>query len=269
MTFNIRYGTADDGAHAWPNRREHVLATIRTHAPDVLGVQEALDFQVDALRAALPRHGQFGVGRDDGKRAGEFAPLFVDTTRFTVQESGTTWLSDTPDVPGSMTWGNTLPRITTWALLEDRRSGDRTYVFNLHLDHRSQDSRERSVALVLAEYQRRRTALIAREAQRAEFGGAAPSPRLLLMGDFNADEANPAYAMAIDGGMLDAYRAVHPDADTVTTFNDFKPTIDPSGGMIDHLLLRGDWQVLDAGIDRTRFGELWASDHFAVWAVVE
>ncbi len=269
MTFNIRYGTADDGANAWPNRRAHLITTIQTHAPQVLGVQEALDFQVAALRAALPRHGQFGVGRDDGKRAGEFAPLFVDTTRFTVQESGTTWLSDTPDVPGSMTWGNTLPRITTWALLEDRKSGDRTYVFNLHLDHRSQESRERSVAFVLAEYQRRRTALIAREAQRAELGGAAPSPRLLLMGDFNADEANPAYAVAIDGGMVDAYRAVHPDADTVTTFNDFKPTIDPSGGMIDHLLLRGDWQVLEAGIDRTRFGEFWASDHFAVWAVVK
>jgi len=269
MTFNIRYGTADDGAHAWPNRRAHVITTIHAHAPQILGVQEALDFQVDELHAALPQHQPLGVGRDDGRHAGEYAALFVDTTRFIVLQSGTTWLSDTPDVPGSMTWGNTLPRITTWALLEDRTSGDRTYVFNLHLDHRSQESRERSVAFVLADYQRRRMALIAREAQHAELGGAAPSPRLLVMGDFNADEANPAYAVAIDGGMRDAYRAVHPDADTVTTFNAFTSTIDPTGGMIDHLLLRGDWRVRDAGIDRTRFGDLWASDHFAVWAVVE
>lgn len=269
MTFNIRYGTADDGAHVWPNRRDHVIATIHSHAPEVLGVQEALDFQVDELRAALPHHQQLGVGRDDGQRAGEYAALYVDTTRFIVQESGTSWLSDTPEVPGSMTWGNTLPRITTWALIEDRTSGDRTYVFNLHLDHRAQESRERSVAFVLSEYQRRRSALIAREAQRAEFGGAAPSPRLLLMGDFNADETNPAYTVAIKGGMQDAYRAVHPDASSVSTFNAFKATIDPMGGMIDHLLLRGDWRVQDAGIDRTRFGDLWASDHFAVWAVVE
>lgn len=269
MTFNIRYGTANDGAHAWPARRAHVISTITAHAPDLLGVQEALDFQVKELQGALPTHERFGVGRDDGKTAGEYAPVFVDTTRFRVHQSGTTWLSDTPEVPGSRSWGNTIPRIATWVLIEERRTGDRFYLFNLHLDHQSQESRERSVAFVLSEYQRRRSALIAREAQDAEFGGAAPSPRLLLVGDFNADESNPAYRVAIDRGLVSAFRAMHPDTDTVATFNAFAADYDPTGGMIDHILLGGDWRVQRAGIDRTRFGGLWASDHFAVWAVVE
>lgn len=269
MTFNIRYGTANDGAHVWPARRAHVIGTIAAHAPALLAVQEALDFQVKELEDALPTHQRFGVGRDDGKTAGEYAPVFVDTTRFLVHQSGTTWLSDTPEVPGSRSWGNTIPRIATWVLVEEQRSGERFYLFNLHLDHQSQASRERSVAFILSEFQRRRSALIAREAQQAEFGGAAPSPRLLLVGDFNADEANPAYRIAIDHGLRSAVRAVHPDTDTVATFNAFATDYDRTGGMIDHILLGGEWRVQRAGIDRTRFGDLWASDHFAVWAVVE
>ena len=135
MSFNIRYGTAQDGEHAWPNRRAHVVATIRDHAPHLLGVQEALRFQLDELLAALPRYESFGVGRDDGRSAGEHAAILVDTARFTVRQHGTDWLSETPEVPGSTSWGNRITRIVTWALLEDRATGEPVWVYNLHLDH--------------------------------------------------------------------------------------------------------------------------------------
>jgi endonuclease/exonuclease/phosphatase family metal-dependent hydrolase len=254
MTFNIRYGTADDGVNAWPARRDQVVETIVRIAPNVLGVQEALRFQLDELGARLPEYQELGVGRDDGVARGEYAAILIDTTRFEVLASGTFWLSDTPDVPGSASWGNSIPRITTWARLRDRTGGPIVRVFNLHLDHQSQPSRERSVERVM------------------EHVGIARNPfeAVLVMGDFNADEANPAYRIAIDAGMRNAFREGHPDAQEVNTFNGFAREVPvvATGGMIDHILLASpDWRVRDAGIDRTRSPDgRWASDHFAVWA---
>jgi endonuclease/exonuclease/phosphatase family metal-dependent hydrolase len=256
VTFNIRYGTADDGDNAWPLRRAHVVETIQRLAPELLGLQEALRFQLDELGAALPGYREVGVGRDDGVTAGEYAAILVDTTRFEILASGTFWLSDTPEVPGSANWGNTIPRITTWARLRDRTGGPVVRVFNLHLDHQSQPSRERSVARVL------------------EHVGTARNPfeAVLVMGDFNADEANPAYRLALEAGLRNAFRVVHPEAVAVNTFSGFRDEVPAvsSGGMIDHILVASpDWRVLDAGIDRTRYPDgRWASDHFAVWARV-
>ena len=266
MSFNIRYGTADDGAHAWPNRRALVVRTIRDHAPHVLALQEALRFQLDELAQALPRYQQLGVGRDDGVARGEFAAVLVDTSRFTVDTSGTDWFSDTPTVPGSTSWGNTLPRITTWALLRDRLTDERIWAYSLHLDHASQPSRERSVEFLLAEHERRAASQRARDANQAEVTGALPEPRLLVMGDFNADEANPAYRRLLDAGLVSAFRVRHPDAKVAGTFTGFRDAAD--GGIIDHVLLGRGWRVIDADIDRRRYGALWPSDHFPVWAIL-
>ncbi|HUF29985.1 MAG TPA: endonuclease/exonuclease/phosphatase family protein [Gemmatimonadaceae bacterium] len=253
MSFNIRYGTAPDGHHVWPNRRAHVIATLRDHAPHLLGVQEALRSQMDEIAPALPHHRELGVGREDGKTAGEYSALLVDTVRFTVLDHGTFWFSDTPDTPGSTSWGNRITRISTWARLADRATEDTVRVYNLHWDHESQPSRERSAALLAA---------------RIAADGS-PGDRLLVLGDFNADEQNPAYRALLGDPrtpLRDAFRAVYPDARMAGTFNAFRG--DSTGGMIDHVLVGTRWRVVDAGIDRRRFGALWASDHFAVWAVL-
>lgn len=253
LTFNIRYGTANDGAHVWPARRAHVISTIRDHAPHLLGVQEALRFQLDELHAALPGFQEIGVGREDGRTAGEYAALLVDTLRFGVLGSGTFWLSDTPDIPGSMHWGNRITRVTTWARLVDRATGDTVRVYNLHWDHESQPSRERSARLLLQ-----------RIAADANAGDA-----IVVMGDFNSDETNPAFTVLVsDQGvpLHDTFRARHPDATIVGTFNSFRG--DSTAGKIDAVLVGEGWETIDAGIDRRRFGALWASDHFAVWATL-
>src|SRR5690606_31497263 len=103
-------------------------------------------------------------------------------------------------VPGSTSWGNTIPRITTWALLRDRATEHRTWVYNLHLDHQSQPSREKSVQFMLAEHQRRSDSQRARDANEAEFGGARSEPALVIMGDFNSGEDNPALHAALANG---------------------------------------------------------------------
>lgn len=251
VSFNIRYGTANDGAHRWEVRREAVVATIADHAPHLLGVQEALRFQLDELAAALPGYRELGVGRDDGREKGEYAALLVDTARFAVLEWGTFWLSDTPEVPGSMHWGNRITRLTTWARVADRAGNDTLRVFNLHWDHESQPSRERSAALLLE----RLASVPEREA-------------VIVMGDFNSDESNRAYRQLTGetGRLRDTFRSMHPAATMVGTFNAFRG--DSTGGKIDAVLVGPRWETVAAGIDRSLWSGVLASDHYAVWAYI-
>ncbi|MDZ4673633.1 MAG: endonuclease/exonuclease/phosphatase family protein, partial [Gemmatimonadota bacterium] len=225
LSFNIRYGSAQDGDHVWPNRRDLVVDVLRDHAPQLIGIQEALRFQLDEIGAALPRYREVGVGRSDGKTAGEYAALLVDTTRFEIIGEGTFWFSDTPEDPGSMHWGNRITRISSWARLVDRTTRDTIRIYNVHWDHESQPSRERSAALLL-------------ERMRA-----AEGDRILLTGDFNADESNPAFQALLADTRLplrDTFRALHPDAQVVGTFNGF--TGDSTGGKIDAVLVGKGWE---------------------------
>jgi endonuclease/exonuclease/phosphatase family metal-dependent hydrolase len=156
MTFNIRYGTAPDGVHSWSERRGLTFKVIGDYDPDVLGVQEALRFQLDQIAEQLTLFGEVGVGRDDGIAAGEYAAILYDTARLFLLEHGTFWLSDEPSSAGSMTWGNRFPRIVTWARFRDRAADAPFYVYNTHWDHESQPSRERSAALLLERIRERR-----------------------------------------------------------------------------------------------------------------
>ncbi|HKJ68517.1 MAG TPA: endonuclease/exonuclease/phosphatase family protein, partial [bacterium] len=144
MSFNIRYGTANDGPNRWENRKDRVAAVFHKYRPDVVGVQEALHFQIEELLDGLSAYRKIGVGRDDGETEGEYSAIFYDTTRFAAEEHDTFWFSETPRVPGSTDWGNEITRICTWGRFREKATGTSFYVYNLHLDHQSQYSRERS-----------------------------------------------------------------------------------------------------------------------------
>jgi endonuclease/exonuclease/phosphatase family metal-dependent hydrolase len=247
MSFNIRYGTAADGANAWPNRRELVIGTIRAQAPDVLGLQEALRFQLDELGVALPEYGQLGVGRDDGRAAGEYAAILYRRDRLEVEASGTFWLSDTPEVPGSASWGNRITRVSTWARFRDRATAARLAVFNAHLDHESQSSREHGVRLILG---------------RAD--SLAAGLPVVFLGDFNAGEDNPAIVAVRAAGFADTYRVLRPDDRWAGSFSGFVG--DSSGPKIDYIFARGEWDVRSADVLRRRSGTRDASDHFPIVA---
>jgi len=151
MSFNIRYENDNDrGIRSWAERVIGVVGAVRGEKVDLLGIQEGLHGQVADLRASLMDYHFAGVGRDDGKRAGEYAGLFFRRDRFEKDEenSGMIWLSATPEVAGSMTWGNGIPRIANWLRLVDRVSGQALWVVNVHLDHRSQESKEKGVRLM-------------------------------------------------------------------------------------------------------------------------
>ncbi|MBL8757124.1 MAG: endonuclease/exonuclease/phosphatase family protein, partial [Phycisphaerae bacterium] len=140
-SFNVRYAAAKDGDNAWPLRRDRVRDAIAAWNADIIGMQEVEAEQADWLRARFPRYVFHGVGRTDGQRAGEFAPILFRRDRFEPVESGHFWLSPTPETPGSRGWDAALERMASWARLKDRATGRTLLVLNTHLDHRGVEAR--------------------------------------------------------------------------------------------------------------------------------
>jgi endonuclease/exonuclease/phosphatase family metal-dependent hydrolase len=249
LSFNIRYGTAKDGENEWTRRRAMVFDLLREQDADLIGLQEALDFQIDEIVAAAPGYATIGVGRDDGGARGEFAAILFRKSRFRVAEAGTFWLSDTPTVPGSKTWGNDITRICTWARLIDR-DGRGFFLYNVHLDHQSQPSRERSTQLLR---------------ERIDARSFTTDP-VLVTGDFNVGEANPALKTLL-GPFVDTFRAVRPHEKPAGTFTAFKFG-NVEGDKIDYILAQPDTDVMHADILRFSREQRYPSDHFPVVARV-
>jgi endonuclease/exonuclease/phosphatase family metal-dependent hydrolase len=248
MTFNIRYGTANDGDNRWEARRGQLFAVIKAHDPDVIGLQEALHFQIDEILAAVPGYRMIGVGRSDGGQSGEYAAILYRDARLAVRRSNTFWFSDTPEVVKSNTWGAALERICPWALFDDKL-GTPFYLYNLHLDHVSQPAREKSAALLLDRIKAR-----------------APALPVLVTGDFNTGESNPV-TKAMLAVFRDTFRVLHPDATEVGTANQFKLGM-TTGDKIDYIYVEPGTDVLQAEIIRTAVDGRYPSDHFPVVAKV-
>jgi endonuclease/exonuclease/phosphatase family metal-dependent hydrolase len=255
MSYNVRYENSGDvGSRAWGQRIPAMVRTIRAESPDVLGVQEALHGQAADLWASLPDYEFFGSGRDDGGRAGEYSGVFYQRARFERDPSdgGTFWLSDTPDKPGSMTWGNEIPRVVTWLRLTDRSTARSFYVFNTHWDHRHQGSREKAGELIA-----RRIA-----------GRRHPGDPVVLLGDFNAVETNPGVRRLTGPplGLIDTFRHLHP-AEALRGTLHFWNTARREQPKIDHILVSPGAEIRSAAI-RNREAMATVSDHFPVVAEV-
>lgn len=259
MSFNIRYGTADDGPNAWELRRELVLKTVRQYAPDFLGTQEGLAFQVEYLAENLPGYHMLGVGRDDGERQGEYAAIFARADRLDFGNGGTRWLSESPTRPGSRSWGASQPRIATWGkytLRESPHAG--LLLFNTHFDQRSEMAREQSARLLRGWID--------------ELAATLNSFPVIVTGDFNATEEDLPYQILRDGTggppLVDAYRQAHPaGSDDELTRHDF--AAQRHGRRIDWILHSPHFHTLEADIDRTPFNGQHPSDHYPVTATLQ
>jgi endonuclease/exonuclease/phosphatase family metal-dependent hydrolase len=260
LCFNIRYGTARDGANHWQKRKDLVTRLIRDERSDVIGLQEALRFQIDYITEAVKGYGEIGVGRDDGRIRGEYCAILYCQKRYAVGDSGTFWLSDRPEQVASITWNNACTRICTWARLIEKASGRAFYVYNLHLDHVSQPSRVKSAVLV-----------IERISQRTH------DDPFVVMGDFNVGEKNPALlylkgqagpegAKPSKTPLVDSFRVLHPQATDVGTFNGFRGR--KTGSKIDYILAQPGAKVIESQIVDTAYDGRYPSDHFPVSAVL-
>jgi endonuclease/exonuclease/phosphatase family metal-dependent hydrolase len=259
MSFNIRYGTAQDGVNHWDKRQGWVVETIRAFAPDLLGTQETLGFQRDFLAMSLADYDGLGVGRDDGAEKGEMMALFYRRDRFEKLDGGHFWLSESPAEVGSKSWDSSLPRMVTWVKLRqrDRESAKPILFLNTHYDHRGETARAESSKLI-----RRKI---------AELGAGCD---VVVTGDFNAPEASQPYAALFgpDGAepspLVDTYRVANPNRGLDEgTFSGFRADA-TAGPRIDWIAASRGWKVLRGEIDRTAKEDRTPSDHFPVIAIL-
>jgi len=258
LTFNVRYNNPNDGRNAWENRREMVRDVILGQRADFVGLQEAQPDQVAYLQESLTEYTLLVRSREADPSTGEAVPLGwrKDRWKLDADRHGTFWLSETPEEPGSKSWGSSLPRIVTWARLVEGRTGRAVYVYNAHFSHNSEHARRQS-ALLLAR----------RIADRP-----TPDPAILL-GDLNADASSPA-VRHLTGQLpdaplklVDAFRAAHPRDRDLGTFHAFTGV--EAGARIDYILAEPPVRVLDAQILYDHRPGRYPSDHFPVAAELE
>jgi endonuclease/exonuclease/phosphatase family metal-dependent hydrolase len=248
MTYNLRYAS-ETPPNAWPDRLPLVIECVRQAAPDVMGTQEGLYGQLKDLARGLPEYDWIGLGRDGGSK-GEFMAVFFRKSRLEPLAYDHFWLSDTPEVIASTTWGNSNRRMVTWVRFLDRETKKQFVVLNTHFDHQVQPAREKSAELI-------RKRVVALE----------PELPLLLIGDFNAGQDNKAYELLVgDGFFQDTWpRARVRRGEDLGTFNGFKAV--PRGGTrIDWILMRGGWQVESAAVIDFAPNGQFPSDHYPVAA---
>lgn len=254
MSFNLRRSNVKDTAfgNGWFFRRAGAARVVESFGPDIIGTQEGFHNQVSFLEDELDHYMVHGVGRDNGKKEGEYTAIFYRAVRFRYVDGGHVWLSDKPDRPGSNTWWSPFSRMMSWAVLYDRKRGRTLLVVNTHFDNLSSTSRERS-AVMLAE-------LI--EERRAD--------AVVVTGDFNCAPGSRPYDTILGAaGLADTFlEAGHEDGDDTGTHHGFSG--DTDGPRIDWVLASPELTVLDAGIDRTKARDRrYPSDHFPVTAVLD
>jgi endonuclease/exonuclease/phosphatase family metal-dependent hydrolase len=251
MTYNIRFATASDGDNQWLNRRDHLASQLQFHEPALVGMQEALKTQIDDIQQRLPTYRWVGKGRDDGRDAGEFSPIFYDPRQVDLLENQTFWLSTTPDVP-SKGWDASLPRVVTWAKFRLRRTGRVFYHFNTHYDHRGPEARRESSRLLLQKIR--------------DIAGKVP---VVVTGDFNATVEDEPIRVLLDGSSADRLTLAKTASATPAygpegTFNGFKEK--ESGLAIDHIFIKNGVTVQKFAVFSQTWEGLFASDHHPVYA---
>lgn len=251
MSYNLRFASSN-GPNAWPDRGPIMRECIQKIAPDVFGTQEGVYYQLKELASDLKEYDWIGLGRDGGSK-GEFMAVFYRKTRLEPVAFDHYWLSDTPEVIGSSTWGNSNKRMVTWVLFKDITNGRQFYFVNTHFDHQIQVAREKSAQLV-----------------RERLGTLNPEVPLFLVGDFNAvGGKNKAYdILTADDFLKDTWKTASKRINEgIATFNNFK-SIQPTGDRIDWILTRGNITTSETEIVTCARDGQFPSDHFPIVARV-
>lgn len=256
MTFNIRVNTIIDGPNRWAKRSPIAINTIALNNPDIFGLQEAKMTQIQQIQKSLPQYAAYAAGRSNGKTKGESCPIFYHKNRFKMIDSGTFWFSQTPHKAGSKDWGNLFPRICSWIKLNDEQSHKSFYIYNLHLDNLSQNSRRKSIQLLADTVASRKV-----------------NDPFVILGDFNMETDNPAMNPLTNNDYRSGTIITHNvmalsslPFKNLGTRHGFKGKV--SGPRIDHIYVSKNFDVRNAKIDRYSEKGRYPSDHFPVVAKV-
>ena len=250
ISFNVRYSSAPeiDGDNRWELRRDASVKMVAKHKPLVMGLQEACPDQIDFLDLNLTGYKHIGVGRDDGKRAGEMMAIYYDTTRLTLLDSGTFWLSETPEKV-SIGWDAACNRTCTWGHFKVNDTGFEFLYFNTHLDHLGSLARKNSIKLIVA--------------KMTELN--PDNVPVFLSGDFNSTTDDPIFD-PLKASLKDA-REVSAISDKIITYNGFGTVTDNPNTrkewVIDHIFFSGvnpmAFMVLNGN-----YGVPFISDHYPI-----
>ena len=262
-TFNIRLQNGGDekAGVGWSVRRDRVADYIKRNHIDVIGMQEVLHTQLEDLLQRLPEYDYVGVGRTDGATKGEYSPIFFLKERFEVLEKGNFWLSETPDVPGSVGWDAALERIASYAKLRDKATGKVFMAVNTHFDHVGVKARRESAKLIMRKIQ--------------EIVGTRPA---VVTGDFNVTEDDEAYTTMLGGEMVngqlvnckfnDAYHMTPNHTGTCYTWHQFCQIPPLKCEKIDFIFITPTIRVNHSHIEVPNPAAM-LSDHNPHWADLE
>jgi endonuclease/exonuclease/phosphatase family metal-dependent hydrolase len=251
MSFNVRFDNPDDGINAWPNRIPLVEKYMKDEMPDIVGMQENLYHQNEDLLRIMPGYAYVGTGRDDGEKGGEFSPIFFRTDRFELLDHSQFWLSETPDVPGSIGWAAVLPRVVAWAQLKHKESGKELFVFNTHFSHVSDEARRKSMQFLSDQITK-----------------IAGDSRVILTGDFNITQGSELYyemqERFLEQNNLQNAELISekPFTGIKNTFNGFRRDIESR--VIDFIYVNEFFSVKTYSIDKIMEGDIFISDHWPV-----
>lgn len=260
-TYNLRNDNNKEDAqqgNGWKQRYPVIASLVQFHQFDIFGTQEGLKHQLENLKDSLPGFAYIGVGRDDGKEAGEHSAIFYNTKKFKLLKNGDFWLSETTDKPNKG-WDAVLPRICSWGQFREIKTGFTFYMFNLHMDHIGVKARAESSKLILKKIKE-----------------MTAGQQVILTGDFNVDQTSESYTLLDQSGVLrDAYEITKLRYAHSASFNGWKDNV-ASYGRIDHIFLTKGFTVQRYGIldDTYRSEEggvgsvRMPSDHFPVMAEV-
>lgn len=241
-SYNVRNANPADErrGNGWSRRCSPLCNQIAYEAFDLVGLQEMLKMQLDDMLERLsPDYGCVGVGRNNGKTSGEYAPILYRKARFDLLDSGTFWLSATPDIP-SVGWDAKYPRICTWIQLRDRDTGKTLFFLNTHFDHVGERARIESARMLVRWIEAR--------ADRGTF---------ILTGDFNVDQRSPSYRELVKDGVLrDSFEAARIRMAPTGTVNGFDVNR-WTDRRIDHVLVTKGVEVLRYGLLTALY---WACD---------
>jgi endonuclease/exonuclease/phosphatase family metal-dependent hydrolase len=245
-TYNLRYANTTDVGNLWTERKQMVVDLIQYHQFEIFGVQEAVKLQLEDIKSAMPAFDYVGVGRDDGKSAGEHSSIFYKVDRFDLLDKGDFWLSQTPDKPG-FGWDSKFNRICSWVKLKDKKSKKIFFVFNAHYDHQGMVARVESSKLVLERIQ--------------SIAGDSP---VVFMGDLNGGRETDWYLQLSNSGRIkDSYTMVTNPYQLSGSFNGFN-TNGVRKDVIDHIFVSKHFKAYRwAVLTDTYFGK-YPSDHFPV-----
>ena len=278
VSFNVRYKNMLDFGNSWDNRKEMAASMIEFHHVDTAGLQEVVFDQLQDLIYLLPDYNWIGVGRGDGKNEGEYSPIFYKKSIFDLLDSGTFWLSETPDVPGSKGWDALCVRIVTWAKFKRIKDGSTFFHFNTHFDHFGKKAVRQSAYLLLNKIE-----------------DIAENFPVVVTGDFNCNNRSDVYNILTGNfkndeiakrSLIDSYKvSINPHHGPDISFHSFKAAkifdmlskrtgiskenIGSSGkygSLIDFIFIKNNVKVLNHGILSDTWNGKYPSDHMPVVA---